>query len=113
MPLPDLEQAALAFAAMGSEPRLAIVKALVRAGEDGFTVSDLQARVDMPGATLNHHLKALAAARVITQEKRGRSVHNRANFDAIHALSSYLLNECCADAGASTIAASTQRVEVH
>ncbi|MEL6746944.1 MAG: metalloregulator ArsR/SmtB family transcription factor [Pseudomonadota bacterium] len=93
----DVEEAAQMFAAIGSEPRLDLLRTLVRAGEAGLTVGQLQERLSIPGSTLSHHLRFLSAAGLIEQEKQGRVVMNRAAFDTIHVLASYLVEECCAD----------------
>ena len=94
----DLEQAARGFAAIGSEPRLAVLLTLVRAGAGGLSVGDIQARVDMPASTLTHHLKFLAAADLIEQRKKGRVILNRAAYDHLEALAGFLMDECCQDA---------------
>ncbi len=93
----DLDQAAESFSAMGSDSRLSVVKALVRAGQDGLTVGDIQTRTGIAPSTLAHHLKFLAAGNVLTQEKQGRSVINRANFTHLEALAQFILSECCID----------------
>jgi len=93
----SLEEAAQGFAAAGSEPRLEVLLTLVRAGYDGLSVGDIQERMAIPPSTLAHHLRFLAAAGLIVQEKQGRTVINRANFDQIEALAGFLLRECCAD----------------
>lgn len=93
----DLDIAAESFSAMGSDSRLRVVKALVRAGHEGLTVSEIQARTGIAPSTLAHHLKFLAAGNVLTQERRGRSVINRANFDHLEHLAHFILCECCAD----------------
>jgi len=93
----SLEEAAQGFAAAGSEPRLEVLLTLVRAGYDGLSVGDIQERMAIPPSTLAHHLRFLAAAGLIVQEKQGRTVINRANFDHIEALAGFLLRECCAD----------------
>jgi DNA-binding transcriptional ArsR family regulator len=56
------------------------------AGEKGITVSDLQARTEMPASTVKHHLSALVAARL----------YCKACYGEIRRLSSFLLRECCA-----------------
>ena len=94
-----LEEAAQGFAAVGSEPRLEVLLALVRAGPDGLVVGDVQARVGLPASTLAHHLRFLAAGGLIEQERRGRVVINRAAYEQIEALAAFLLQECCAEAG--------------
>lgn len=93
----ELVEAAEGFAAVGSEPRLALVLSLVRAGPDGLTVGEIQDRLGMAGSTLTHHLRALVTAGLVVQERQGRSIYNRANFDKMQWLAAYLLRECCAD----------------
>ncbi len=89
--------AALGFSALGSEARLAVVLALVKAGPGGLSVGDIQARTGMAASTLAHHLRFLTSAGLVDQEKSGRTVVNRAEFDHLEALAAYLLKECCAD----------------
>lgn len=93
----DFTEAAQAFAAMGSEPRLEVLMCLVRAGDAGLLVGDIQDRTDIPASTLNHHLKFLTAAGIVTQEKQGRTIINRAQFDALEALAGFILKQCCID----------------
>lgn len=83
---------------MGSESRLKVLKALVRAGESGLTVGEIQERTKIAPSTLAHHLKFLAGGGVVVQEKVGRSTINRADFDQLRVLADFILGECCADA---------------
>ncbi len=92
-----LEEAAQGFAAAGSEPRLEVLLSLVRAGPGGLSVGAIQAKLDLPASTLAHHLRFLAAAGLIVQERRGRTVRNRAAFEHIEALAAFLLKECCSE----------------
>ena len=89
-----LEEAAQGFAAAGSEPRLEVLIAIVRAKKDGLTVGELQEQLKVPASTLAHHLRFLTTAGLIAQEKRGRKVINRARSAHIEALAAYLLKEC-------------------
>lgn len=93
----ELVNAAQAFAAMGSESRLEVLRALVRAGEGGLLVSDIQQRTSIPASTLTHHLKFLASADLIKQDKQGRAIINLANYDHLKGLASFILEECCAE----------------
>lgn len=95
----SIEEAAQGFAAIGSEARLQVVLVLVRAGNSGLSVGDIQARTGMPASTLAHHLRFLTSAGLVAQEKSGRTVLNRAAFDHLEALAGYILKECCADEG--------------
>ena len=93
----DIDLAASGFASMGSEARLEVLRCLVRAGERGLTVGEIQERTGIVPSTLAHHLKFLTGADIIAQEKQGRSILNRANYDHLHALANFILHECCAD----------------
>ncbi|GAA3867216.1 ArsR/SmtB family transcription factor [Celeribacter arenosi] len=94
----QLARAASTFAALGSEQRLIVLRALVRAGPTGLSIGDLGARTGITGATLTHHMKTLAAARLVRQEKQGRSIIcMAADYREIENLASGLLAECCAD----------------
>lgn len=96
-PLP-LADAAAAFAALGSEQRLAVLRTLVRAGPEGLTIGVLGARAGVTGSTLTHHLKALARVGLVRQERSGRStVCAAVAFDEVQALAAFLLSECCAE----------------
>ncbi|MEO9897434.1 MAG: metalloregulator ArsR/SmtB family transcription factor [Paracoccaceae bacterium] len=97
----DLLNAAASFAALGSEQRLSVLRSLVRAGSNGLSIGELGARTDVTGSTLTHHVKILAQAGLVTQERQGRSIICAAvAFDQVRSLSEFLLNECCADATA-------------
>ncbi|AVO38908.1 ArsR/SmtB family transcription factor [Pukyongiella litopenaei] len=91
------ETAAAGFAAMGSEARLQVVKALVRAGHAGLTVGEIQDRTGIAPSTLAHHLKFLAGAGLVEQERAGRTTINRACFGELENLAQFILSECCAD----------------
>jgi len=95
---PDFLHAASTFAALGSEQRLAVLHTLVRAGPDGLSIGELGTRCGVTGSTLTHHMKVLAQAGLVAQERRGRSIICAAvAYDELRALSEFLLRECCAD----------------
>lgn len=93
----NVASAARGFAAAGSQPRLEVLRALVRAGPEGLSVGDIQEQTDIAASTLAHHLRSLADGGLITQEKQGRNVLNKANFGHIQSLADFLLEECCVD----------------
>lgn len=82
---------------MGSEARLKVLRTLVRAGQAGLTVGEIQERTGIAPSTLAHHLRFLAAGGVVEQEKAGRSTINRACYDELRNLAQFILAECCAD----------------
>ena len=89
--------AAQGFSAMGSESRLEVLQVLVRAGNKGLAVGDIQSRTGIPASTLAHHLKFLSSAELVLQDKQGRTIINRANFDLLQSLAEYILKECCSE----------------
>ena len=97
----SLTLAASTFAALGSEQRLTVLRSLVRAGPSGLTIGQLGERTGVTGSTLTHHMKILAQAGLVTQARRGRQIICAAvAYDELRSLSTFLLRECCADAGA-------------
>lgn len=98
-----LERAASTFAALGSEQRLTVLRTLVRAGPEGLSIGELGERTGVTGSTLTHHMKILAQADLVTQEKKGRSIICAAvAYEELEALAGFLLKECCADATCAT-----------
>jgi DNA-binding transcriptional ArsR family regulator len=93
----ELVTAAQGFSAMGSESRLEVLQTLVRAGDKGLLVGDIQQRTGIPGSTLAHHLKFLTSADLIVQNRQGRTIINRANYQHLQALAAFILEECCTD----------------
>lgn len=91
--------AAQAFAALGSEQRLAVLRSLVRAGPEGLAMGELSSRTGIAASTLTHHIRFLTGARLVTQSRQGRSIIcAAASFDIVERLATFLLDECCADA---------------
>ncbi len=93
----NTELAALGFTAMGSGSRLKVLKTLVRAGDPGLSVSQIQNRTGIAASTLTHHLKNLAAAGLIDQQRDGRTIIVQANYEHLRALAAFILAECCVE----------------
>lgn len=95
----ELAETASAFAALGSEQRLSVLRTLVRAGPEGLSIGELGDRTGVSGSTLTHHMKILLQAGLVAQAKKGRQIICvGAAYERVKALSDYLLKECCADA---------------
>ena len=91
----DEAHAADALAALGNRTRLRLFRLLVRAGDAGLNVGEVQRHLEVPGSTLAHHLQALTRAGLVAQERRGREVVCRADFPAMHGLLGFLTHACC------------------
>lgn len=86
---------ARALAALGHDARLAIFRLLIKAGEDGLTVSDIRANLGVAPSTLGHHLSTLVDADLVIQHKQGREVFNKADYPAMLKVVKFLTSECC------------------
>jgi len=98
----DIIEAAQGFSAMGSDSRLEVLQTLVRAGNEGLRVGEIQQRTGITASTLAHHLKFLSAANLIVQRKQGRVIMNTANFEHLTSLAAFILEECCTEPGDCT-----------
>jgi ArsR family transcriptional regulator len=94
----DIDHVASRLEALGNPTRLEIYRHLVRAGQDGLAVGDVQERTGVPRSTLSHHLHKLIAVDLVTQERQGTTLICRTNYDVMHATMGFLERECCIDA---------------
>jgi len=99
-----------ALSALAQENRLAVFRALVRAGPDGLCPGDLSSKLGVAGATLSFHLAQLREAGLVTFERQGRSLIYAANYPAMNGLVGFLTENCCglADSVACCPPAKTQ-----
>ena len=88
-------QAVAELAALGNVTRLRLFRLLVQAGQGGLNVSDLQRLLNQPASTLAHHLAKLTQAELVSQQRQGREVICRANYERMTGLVAYLTDQCC------------------
>jgi ArsR family transcriptional regulator len=84
-----------ALAALAQPVRLQVFRALVIAGPRGMTPSTMAEGLGMAPSSLSFHLKELAHAGLVTQERASRNLIYRAAFDRMNALLGYLTQNCC------------------
>lgn len=92
------------LSALAHEARLRIFRALVVAGPEGLTPGALAAQLGIAANALSFHLKELAHAELVSQERQGRNVLYRAAFPAMTGLLDYLSENCCAGAPCAVVA---------
>lgn len=90
------------LAALAQALRLRVFRALVVAGPEGLTPGTLAEQLEVAGNTLSFHLKELAHAGLVTQERQGRNLIYRASFTTMNELLGYLTENCCDGAACST-----------
>ena len=84
-----------ALAALAQPNRLQIFRSLVVKGPEGLTPALLAQGLGMPANTLSFHLKELMNADLISQERSGRNLIYRAQYDRMNAVLAYLSQNCC------------------
>jgi DNA-binding transcriptional ArsR family regulator len=87
------------LAALAQTMRLRVFRALVGAGPQGMTPGALASVLGVPGSTLSFHLKELAHAGLVSQERDGRNLIYRPSLDRMNELLAYLSAHCCQGAG--------------
>ncbi len=83
------------FSAMGTEPRLRIMQALLSAHPDGLVVGEIQEALDIPNSTLSHHLDKLKSEDLVRVERESTFLRYTANTGALQELLRFLYAECC------------------
>lgn len=84
-----------ALAALAQVNRLQIFRALVVKGVDGLTPAQLAQDMNMAANTLSFHLKELMNAELISQERNGRNLIYRAQYEHMSDLLNFLTQNCC------------------
>ncbi len=83
------------FAAMGSEPRLRIVRLLLSAHPDGMFVGEIASELEITASTLSHHLEKLKNEDLVRVKREGTFLRYTANAEALQEVLSFLYAECC------------------
>jgi ArsR family transcriptional regulator len=83
------------FTAMGTEPRLRIMRLLLTAHPDGLVVGEIQAELGISASTLSHHLEKLKNEELVQVSREGTFLRYTANTEALQELLSFLYAECC------------------
>jgi DNA-binding transcriptional ArsR family regulator len=84
-----------ALAALAQPLRLKVFRALVVAGPRGLTPGAMSEGAGVPPATLSFHLKELMTSGLVTQQRDGRFLIYRADFERMNGLLAYLTENCC------------------
>lgn len=91
----DETEVVQSLAALAQPVRLKVFRALVVTGEAGLTPGAMAEGLGIPPNTLSFHLKELAHAGLVTQERASRNIIYRAGYARMNALLGYLTENCC------------------
>lgn len=83
------------LSALGTEPRLRIVRLLLSAHPEGMVVGDIGEELGIPSSTLSHHLEKLKNEDLVHVRREGTYLRYSANTGALTELLGFLYAECC------------------
>ena len=88
------------FAAIGTEPRLRILRLQLAAHPGGLVAGEIQEELDIPASTLSHHLEKLRNEGLVTVRREGTFLRYAAGTETLRELLNFLYAECCTRSGA-------------
>jgi ArsR family transcriptional regulator len=83
------------LAAMGAEPRLRIMRLLLKAHPQGLIVGDIQNELGIPASTLSHHLDKLKNEELVRVRRDGTFLWYSADTESLREILNFLYAECC------------------
>jgi ArsR family transcriptional regulator len=83
------------LSALGSEPRLQILRLLLSAHPGGVHVGEIQEELGIPASTLSHHLEKLKHVGLVAVRREGTFLWYSASTEALREILSFLYDECC------------------
>ena len=83
------------LSAMGTEPRLRIIRLLLSAHPEGMVVGEIGEELGIPSSTLSHHLEKLKNEDLVRVRREGTFLWYSASTEALQELLGFLYAECC------------------
>lgn len=91
----DVARYADMFSAMGTEPRLRIMRLLLAAHPVGLVVGEIGAELGIGASTLSHHLDKLKGEGLVAVRREGTFLRYTAHTEGLRELLGFLYAECC------------------
>lgn len=91
----DVDRYAEMFTAIGTGPRLRIMRLLLSAHPEGLVVGEIQNETGIAGSTLSHHLDKLRNQGLISVRREGTFLWYSVRIDSLRELLGFLYAECC------------------
>ena len=89
------DEAARCLAELGHPHRLHVFHLLIRAGDAGLSVGEIQSALGIPKSTLAHHISALVSAGLMAQRREGRIQRCKVDAQRSGQLLKFLVSDCC------------------
>jgi DNA-binding transcriptional ArsR family regulator len=91
----DVSRYADMLAAMGTEPRLRIMRLLLSTHPNGLVVGEIGNELGMAGSTLSHHLEKLKNENLVSVTRESTFLRYSAKTESLQELLGFLYAECC------------------
>lgn len=91
----DTNSALAALAALAHPTRLDAFRLLVQHEPEGLSTGRLVEASGLSQSTFSTHLAVLVKSGLVTSEKHGRQIIQRAEIDALRELMLFLARDCC------------------
>ena len=91
----DQQVAVKRLGELGHSTRMSVFRLLVKAGDNGLPVGDIQKHLGVAAPTLSHHLHRLMSAGLVEQHRDGRTLYCIAQMTALREVITFLDDECC------------------
>ena len=92
---PDVARYADMFSAMGTEPRLRIMRLLLSAHPQGMIAGEVGVELEIPPSTLSHHLDKLKNENLVSVRRESTFLWYSANAETLQELLGFVYAECC------------------
>jgi DNA-binding transcriptional ArsR family regulator len=91
----ELARFADMLAALGTEPRLRIVRLLLSAHPEGLVAGEIGAELEIAPSTLSHHLDKLKNEGLVLVRRESTFLRYIANTATLQDILAFLFAECC------------------
>ena len=91
----ETQEALLTFAALSQATRLDVFRLLIEHEPEGLPAGEVARRLAVPANTMSAHLGVLARAKLVSAERRSRTIIYRADIDSLRVLIDFLATNCC------------------
>ena len=98
----EKEIAAKKLAELGHITRLSIFRYLVKVGDQGAPVGQIQEKLNIPASTLSHHISRLVSVGLVRQVRESRTLYCIPQFEVLNELIEFLQAECCTEGNCKT-----------